>query len=69
MFRDGGGTNSIYNDDIDLTIEIDGRRLRLTDNVVIVPDEYTLGVTGEYAALLKHARLLDEILHTDDFYL
>ena len=51
-----------------MTIDVDGRRLRITDNVVIVQSEYTLGITGEYESLLKHARLLDEILRNDDFY-
>ena len=52
-FIKGGGTTSIYNDDIDEYVNIDGHRLHITKNVCIVDDFYTLGKTGEYERLLQ----------------
>ena len=52
IFKDAGGTESIFNDDIDMIIESEGHRLRITDNIVIKPSTYTLGLTAEYRAIL-----------------
>ena len=52
IFRDAGGTESIFNDNVDMTIDIDGHHLKITDNVVIRPSTYTLGITAEYRAIL-----------------
>lgn len=57
-FREAGGTEAVYNDNIQKDIEIDGHILHITDNVVIRPSEYTLGITGEYKMLLHRAELL-----------
>ena len=61
IFRDAGGTESIYND-IPYTkdpeyIEREGRRIPITTNVVIADSEYTLGVTGEYRRLLERCEV------------
>lgn len=61
VFRDAGGTESIYND-IPYTkdpeyIEREGRRIPITTNVVIADSEYTLGVTGEYRRLLERCEV------------
>ena len=58
VFRDAGGTEAVYNDNIDKVITVDGRELRITDNVVIRPSSYTLGITGEYKMLLHRAELV-----------
>lgn len=60
-FRDAGGTEALYNDNIDMWLDVDGHKLHITDNVCIRPSEYTLGITGEYAYLLKHAELLFDL--------
>lgn len=60
-FYDAGGTEALYNDDVDMIIHVDGHDLRITDNVCIRPSEYTLGITGEYADLLKQADLLFDL--------
>lgn len=52
-FHEAGGTESIYNDNIDQIIEIDGHRVRITDNIVIKDSTYTLGLTAEYRALIE----------------
>lgn len=52
VFHDAGGTESIFNDDIDMTVERDGHQIRITDNIVIKPSTYTLGLTAEYRAIL-----------------
>ena len=52
VFHDAGGTESIFNDNIDMTVERDGHQIRITDNIVIKPSTYTLGLTAEYKAIL-----------------
>ena len=53
VFRKAGGTESVYNDLIDIDYEIDGHTVRITDNVVIRDSEYTLGLTEEYFRILE----------------
>ena len=60
-FYDAGGTEALYNDNVDMWLEIDGHKLHITDNVCIRPSEYTLGITGEYEYLLKHPELLFDL--------
>lgn len=52
IFKEAGGTESVFNDDVDITLNIDGHLLRITDNVVIRDSTYTLGITAEYRAIL-----------------
>lgn len=58
-FKDGftftiaGGTESVFNDDIDQVTEIDGHQIHITDNIVIKPSTYTLGLTAEYLRILE----------------
>lgn len=62
VFRDGGGTESLYND---IAFEPDklqklvreGKEIPLTSNVMIRDSEYTLGVTGEYRRLLERCEI------------
>lgn len=55
VFRDAGGTDLIYNDDPDCDpLMIDGHRLDITRNVVLLDREYTLGITMEYAKLIGY---------------
>lgn len=64
VFRDAGGTESIYNDipytdnpdQIGLIVR-EGKRIPITCNVVIADSEYTLGVTGEYRRLLERCEV------------
>lgn len=51
-FYAAGGTESIFNDNVDFIIEREGHTLRITDNIVIEPSTYTLGLTAEYKAIL-----------------
>lgn len=51
-FYKAGGTESVFNDNIDFTINKDGHTVRITDNIVIKPSTYTLGLTAEYKAIL-----------------
>lgn len=60
-FRQAGGTEAVYNDNVDFEIQRDGRTLRITDNVVIRPSEYTLGLTNEYTLLLHRAELMYQL--------
>ena len=60
-FRDAGGTEAVYNDQVDMWIQREGHDLHITDNVCIRPSEYTLGITGEYKWLLNHLELLFDL--------
>ena len=62
IFYDAGGTESIYNDNVYMTLKIDGRDLTITDNIVIKDSSYTLGLSGDYERLL--ARVF-EIKYSD----
>ena len=51
-FYAAGGTESIFNDNVDMTVKSEGHLIRITDNIVIMPSTYTLGLTAEYKAIL-----------------
>lgn len=60
-FHKAGGTEAIYNDDPEIkTVERDGRIINITPNIVIKDSTYTLGITAEYASLLKSCCLPEE---------
>lgn len=55
LFRDAGGTESVYNDAPNLgMIDIDGHALEITSNVAILPSTYRLGITGEYERIINY---------------
>ena len=57
IFREAGGTMSVYNDAPEMDhVDIEGHRLPITSNVAILPSEYTLGITGEYERIIKFAK-------------
>ena len=53
IFNKAGGTESVFNDDMDDYIMVDGHKLHITDNILIRDSSYTLGITAEYEAILK----------------
>ena len=53
IFTDAGGTESVYNDNVYMEIEKEGRQLVITDNMVIRDSTYTLGLSGDYERLLQ----------------
>lgn len=62
VFKKAGGTESIYNDDPDIKYIIrEGRKINITSNLYIKESEYTLGVTADYARILRHAEVWREI--------
>ena len=52
VFRTAGGTESTYNDNIDINYQVDGHGVHITDNIVISDSSYTLGITQEFKDLL-----------------
>lgn len=62
VFHEAGGTESVFNDNVDMTIQREGHDLHITDNVVIRDSSYTLGITAEYRAILEG---LVEIKYSD----
>lgn len=60
-FYKGGGSESVYNDDSDYYLTIDGHKLHITKNVLIKDSTYTLGITEEYKRLLEDPVLYKEL--------
>ena len=52
VFYKAGGTESHFNDNINEDIIIDGRKVHISDNIVITNGSYTLGITQEFRDLL-----------------
>lgn len=66
VFSEAGGTDSIFNDDVDFVIEREGHKLRITDNLVIRDSTYTISLTDEYRDILNG---VEEIRYSDhDIY-
>lgn len=64
IFTEGGGLESIYNDEPGSRwMEIDGRQWEIGPNVYLKPSTYTLGQTWEYMELLKDPVLFSQIRH------
>lgn len=60
-FVKAGGTEAIYNDDPEIkTVVRDGKQIDITPNIVIKDSTYTLGITAEYASLLKNCCLQED---------
>ncbi len=60
-FVKAGGTEAIYNDDPEIkSIVRDGKQINITPNIVIRDSTYTLGITAEYASLLKNCCLPED---------
>ena len=60
-FVKAGGTEAIYNDDPEIkTVVRDEKQINITPNIVIKDSTYTLGITAEYASLLKNCCLPDD---------
>lgn len=53
IFKKAGGTQSVYNDNVDFYTEVNGEKIHITDNVAILEDIYTLGISSDYDILLK----------------
>ena len=53
LFKDAGGTEALYNDDVDIVVTVDGHKLRITRNIVIRDSTYLLGITGDYRELIE----------------
>lgn len=60
-FVDAGGSEAVYNDNVNLWVTVDGHDLHITDNVSILPSSYTLGITGEYEFLLDHVEFMYDL--------
>lgn len=70
IFRDGGGTETLYNDDPEVKhITVEGHDLEITSNAMILDSTYTLGLTMEYRRLLNYLSNVDiksDIYHDYD---
>lgn len=57
IFRNSGKISAYYHDNVDEWIYQEGKRLHITDNVVLKETEYTMGLTGDYLQILEHPAL------------
>lgn len=65
-FLRSGGTESVYNDVPYGDFTVGNHVLKITQNVVIIPSTYTIGITDEYRRILADARTLKEFKETFD---
>lgn len=65
-FLRSGGTESVYNDVPYGDYTVGNHVLKITQNVVIRPSTYTIGITDEYRRILADARTLKEFKETFD---
>ena len=65
-FLRSGGTESVYNDVPYGDFTVEKHVLKITQNVVIRPSTYTIGITDEYRRILADARTLKEFKYTFD---
>lgn len=65
-FLRSGGTESVYNDVPYGDFTVGNHVLKITQNVVIRPSTYTIGITDEYRRILADARTLKEFKYTFD---
>lgn len=65
-FSKSGGTEIVYNDTVYGDYNIDGHTIRITQNAVIRPSTYTIGITDEYRRILADSRTLKEFKETFD---
>lgn len=65
-FLRSGGTESVYNDVPYGDFTVGNHVLKITQNVVIRPSTYTIGITDEYRRILADARTLKEFKETFD---
>lgn len=58
VFKKSGGMRAIYNDDwvVPQKIMVEDHEVELTTNTVLIPSEYTLGVTVDYSALINRCK-------------
>lgn len=64
VFTEAGGTESVYNDFSDYSVEIDGHELHITPNICIKDSTYTLTYSADYDKLLSDPFLLRKIKHS-----
>lgn len=65
-FSRSGGTESVYNDTAYGNYTVQNHIIKITQNVVIRPSTYTIGITDEYRRILADARNLKEFKETFD---
>ena len=66
IFSNTGKLEAVYNDGTLRNVEIDGRKMDFTNNIVLRPTTYKLDLTGEYGALVeKSAQYLNCVM---EFY-
>ena len=51
------GSISVYNDNADFWIKVDGHDLHITRNVALVPNSYTMSHSEDYERLLTKINL------------
>ena len=53
IFKNAGGLESLYNDNVDKVISYNGQLLRFRDNICLRESTYTIGLSADYERLLN----------------
>ena len=56
----------MYNDTVYGDYTVENHKIKITQNIVIRPSTYTIGITDEYRRILADARTLKEFKETFD---
>lgn len=65
VFREGGGLDVKYNDNVDYWTEYDGHRIHVTDNAYLYQSTYRVGQTDDYKHLIKNLRDVEYLITLD----
>ena len=67
IFSESGKTGALYNDDVDMWIEIDGHSLHITRNVVIMETTFNMSLTPDYRQMHEFLTERLDTLSQDDY--
>lgn len=63
VFVAGGGVEAVYNDYVNLDLEVDGHQLHVGPNIYLKPSTYKLGIDNDYDQVLQDAAFIRSLLH------
>ena len=53
IFKNAGGLESLYNDNVDIVLDVGGQKIRCRDNLCLRESTYTIGLSADYERLLN----------------
>lgn len=68
VFKDGGGLDVKYNDNVDYYYDYQGHHLHITDNAYLYQSTYELGQTDEYKKLINNLYDIELMITLDQHF-